>query len=127
MNPITQTEPTSKIDLLKWLVIAGLIAAGIWANFHFSAIAWPLRLIGWILLVCVLIAITLQTLKGQMAWSFAKAARHELRKVVWPTRQETVQMTMLVVALVIVMAMFMWGIDSVLLWAVGILTKQGGG
>ena len=79
-------------------------------------------------LVAGLIVLSLAsfTQKGRHAWSFAKDARVELRKVIWPTRQETVQSTMMIVVVVVVTALFLWGIDSVLLWAVGFVTGQRG-
>ena len=54
------------------------------------------------------------------------ASRNEVRKVVWPTRQETVQTTLMVVVAVIILGIFLWLIDMLLLNAVQILTGQGG-
>lgn len=67
-----------------------------------------------------------QTHKGQRIWAFAREARMELRKVIWPTRPETVRTTLVVVAVVIVVALFLWGLDAFLLWAAGFLTGQRG-
>ena len=100
--------------------------AGLWANYHYSEIDWALRLAGWIVLGCFIFAIASQTALGRQIWTFAKDARGELRKVFWPTRQETVQTTLIVVGMVILMALVLWGIDSVLLWLVGWLTGQRG-
>ena len=61
-------------------------------------------------------------MSGQKVWVFAKQSRMELRKVVWPTRQETIQTTMIVVAMVVVMALVLWGVDSILTWAITWLT-----
>ena len=49
-----------------------------------------------------------------------------MRKVVWPTRHETFQTTLIVIGIVIVFAIIMWGVDVFLIWAVGLLTGQGG-
>ena len=67
-----------------------------------------------------------QTSKGLQLWSFIKGARIELRKVVWPTRQETIQTTLVVVAMVVVAALILWGIDTLFFWLVGWLTGQRG-
>ena len=51
-------------------------------------------------------------------WNLAKAARVEIRKVVWPTRQETTQTTLIVLGVVLLMALILWGLDSLLGWIV---------
>ncbi len=112
----------SNWDALKWALVVILIAAGIWANYHFSQIDWALRLAGWIVLACIVVAIALQTAAGRRAWVFAKEARGELRKVVWPTRRETIQTTMVVVGMVVLMALILWAIDSFLLWLVSLVS-----
>ncbi len=59
-------------------------------------------------------------------FAFFKNARAELRKVVWPTRQETLQTALVVVAMVVVLALVLWGLDGVLVWLIGSLTGQRG-
>ena len=61
------------------------------------------------------------TAKGQAFFSLAKEARVEIRKVVWPSRQETTQTTLIVVAVVLVMALLLWGLDSLLGWLVSMI------
>ena len=62
--------------------------------------------------------IALQTAKGAAFWALVKGSRNEIRKVVWPTRQETVQTTMIVVAFVLLVALILWGLDTFLGWLV---------
>ena len=116
----------SKWDSFKWAVVVILVIAGLWANYHYQQIDWALRFAGWIVLMCVVAGIASLTYAGKRLWVFAKESRGELRKVVWPTRQETVQTTMIIIAMVVVMALILWGIDSVLLWLLGIFTGQRG-
>ncbi len=111
-----------KMDSLKWIFILLLIVAGIYANEHYSDVAWALRAAGGIVLAAILAPIVLQTAKGQAAWSFIKGSRSELRKVVWPTRQETIQTTMIVVVMVIITALILWGLDAFFFWAVRALS-----
>lgn len=111
-------------DTLKWLLVAVLLVVAIVANAHFSTQPIALRLIGWLLLCGLLLFIIYHTEQGKKTWSFAQEARMELRKVVWPTRQETVQTTLVVVAMVVIAGLFLWGIDSLLLWLVGLLAGQ---
>lgn len=120
----TTSAPSQKLDKLLWLLVSILIAAGIFANYYFSEVVWSLRFTGWIFLICVLVGLVAITTQGKRLWVFTKEARIELLKVVWPKRDETVKITMVIAALVIAASIIMWGLDSVLLWAVGWLTKQ---
>lgn len=126
MNKRIEGKATSTFDWFKWIFIFAVVAAGIWANYRYSQIDWALRLAGWILLVCLLLFVALQTATGRAIWRFSKEARGELRKVVWPTRTETMQTTMVVVAMVVVMSLILWGLDSLLLWGVGLISGQKG-
>ncbi len=108
----------SASDVTKWITVITLTLAGIVANYYYHAIAWPLRLAGWIILVIAILAIVMQTLKGRKLLAFSKDARMELQKVDWPSRQETMQFTIGVVIMVIVMALALWLIDTALFWIV---------
>ncbi len=105
-------------DLAKWILSILLVVGGLFANYYFQQIAWPLRLAGWIVLAFVILALALTTVRGKQFVVFAKDSRAELRKVDWPTRQETVQFTIGVVVMVIIMALALWLIDTALLWIV---------
>jgi preprotein translocase subunit SecE len=120
----TTNTPSQKLDRLLWALILVLVAAGVFANYYFSELAWALRFTGWIILVCVLIGLIAATVHGKRLWTFAKEARIELLKVVWPKRDETVKITMVIAALVMAASIIMWGLDSILLWAVSWLMKQ---
>lgn len=119
-------EKTPNLDKLKWFAVFALLAAGLTANYYYASQPLAFRLIGWLILAIVLALIFFQTERGQQLWALGSEARAEMRKVVWPTRQETLQTTLIVVAMVIIVALFLWGIDSFLLWAIGLLTGQRG-
>lgn len=112
------------LNTLKWIVVAILLIAGVVANSYFAAQPAALRLVGWLVLLGVVVLIASQTKEGRWTWGFFQDARMELRKVVWPTRQETVQTTLLVILMVAVTAAFLWCIDTTLLWLVGLLTTR---
>lgn len=113
-----------RFNSFKWIVIVALFIAGIFANDYFVGQPVALRLAGWVVLVVILALLAFQTTQGQKTWEFLQEARVELRKVVWPTRQETMQTTLIIIGMVGVTALFLWGIDSLLLWLVGFLTGQ---
>lgn len=111
----------SRFDLLKWLAVAALVIVGVVGNQYFSAEPILYRVLALIVIAAVAGVIALQTSKGQAFWVLAKEARVEIRKVVWPTRQETTQTTLIVVAVVLIMALLLWGLDSLLGWLVSLI------
>lgn len=126
MNVKTVESKGSKRDGLLWTIVGILLVGGIAAYYYFRDVTWSLRAAGGLLLVCIMIGIVLQTKVGQRIWKFIKEARTELRKVTWPTRPEVIQTTLIVVVMVIVVSLILWGIDSILMWAVSWLTGQRG-
>ena len=103
-----------------WLIASVLVAAGIYGynNFgqFFGTDAILYRVLGLLAVAAVAIAVALQTTQGKNFWSLLKGARTEIRKVVWPTRQETTQTTMIVLLVVVVAGLILWGLDTGLGW-----------
>jgi preprotein translocase subunit SecE len=122
-----QVESSRKLDWLLWLLIVSIFGSGLTANtFYWPDISSYIKLAIWIVLVLAMLGLALLTQKGKAALEFAKTARMELKKVFWPTRQETVQTTLLVIVVVVVVALFLWGADTFFMWAVSFLTGQRG-
>ncbi|MDF3936021.1 preprotein translocase subunit SecE [Pseudomonas citronellolis] len=111
----------SRFDILKWLLVAVVVVVGVVANQYYSAQPLLYRVLGILVLAAAAGFVALQTVKGRAFFTLAKEARAEIRKVVWPTRQETTQTTMIVVAVVLVMALVLWGLDSLLGWLVSMI------
>jgi preprotein translocase subunit SecE len=116
----------SRLDWVKWFAAALLVLAMAVANYVYAAQAEALRLLWNILAGLLVLGIASFTDQGKRAWLFAKEARVELRKVVWPGRQETIQSTVMIMLVVVITALFLWGVDSILLWAMGFVTGQRG-
>ncbi len=119
MNASAESQSGS-LDGLKWLVVVALLAAGIGGNVYYDDQSLLYRVIGLIAIALVAAFIAVQTVQGAAFWKLAKEARTEIRKVVWPTRQETTQTTLIVVAFVFVMALILWGLDTLLGWLVSL-------
>ena len=119
----TKIVSRSKLDIFIWLLILALTASGIYANYYFRELVWSIRFASGIGLASVLIGLAALTAKGKRFWAFSKEARMELRKVAWPTRDETVKTTAVVAVLVFAMSIILWALDTVLLWLVSWLTK----
>ncbi len=109
--------PASRFDGIKWLIVVALVAAAVLGNSFYADQSLLYRVLGILALGAVAALVALQTAKGAAFWALVKGSRTEIRKVVWPTRQEAVQTTMMVVAFVVLVALFLWGLDSLLGWA----------
>lgn len=104
-----------KLDGLKWLVVVALVIGGAFANAYYSA-EFPVlyRVLAMVAIGLAACFVAVNTAKGDSFWELLKASQVEIRKVVWPSRQETIQTTLIVVAVVIVTAIILWGLDSFL-------------
>lgn len=122
----TETEVTNTMDTVKLVIAVAILVAGVAGFYYYQAEALLYRVLGLLALVVVALAVVYTTRLGQSIVSFGREARAEVRKVVWPTRQETVQTTMMVIFAVVLIGIFLWLVDMVLLWAVRLLTGQGG-
>jgi len=123
MNAVTDT-PKSGLDVLKWLTVVVILGAIIGLNkyFEFSALERAIALIVALPLAGFIAA---QTSKGQEFLVFAKESKLEVRKVVWPTRKETNQTTMIIGVVTLIMGLLLWLLDAGLLKIVSFLTGLG--
>ncbi len=112
-------------DKLKLLAAVLILAIGIGGFYYFGDKPDYLRVLMVLVAAGIGVAVASQTALGRAAWEFAKGSRQELRKVVWPTQKESVQVTLVVFARVVVVALFMWVVDWGLLKIVRALTGQG--
>jgi len=115
---MTAQETGSKFDSLKWLVVVALIAVGVVGNYQYAGESLLYRVVGLLALGVVALFVALQTQKGKAFSSLLKEAKTEIRKVVWPTRQELGQTTMIVVVFVLFVALLLWAMDSLIGWFV---------
>jgi len=108
----------SKLDGLKWLVVVALVAAGVVGNSIYAEQSLLYRVVALLAIAAVAGFIAFQTVKGASFFLHMKEAKAEIRKVVWPTRQETGQTTLMVVGVVIIIGFLLWGLDTFLGWVV---------
>lgn len=121
-----ENQGESRLDWLKWLIAIVLLLAGLIGNYYYSQVSMPLRTLAWVAILVVAGFIASKTQKGKWVVEFFRDSRMELRKVIWPTREETMQTTLVVAAMVIILALILWGLDGVLVWLIGWLTGQRG-
>ena len=113
------------LDKIKLLVAGLLVVAGIAGFYVFAdspAVVRVLSVLAGLVLAAVVIWFTEP---GKRFFAFSREAVAEARKVVWPTRKETMQMTGVVIAFVIVMALFLWVVDGFLFWLVQLVMGKG--
>ena len=109
------------LDTVK-LVIALMIAVTALAAFYIFADQSLLYRVLWLLAAAgIAAAVALRTEKGRYILGFFQDAQVEVRKVVWPTREETTQTTLIVIAVVVIVSIILWLLDMFLGWSVGLL------
>jgi preprotein translocase subunit SecE len=114
------------LDTAKLVAAALFLIAGIYGFYYFAAYSTLLRVVGLLAVSGVAAAVALQTDQGRRLWQFAGDSRNEVRKVVWPTRQETLQTTLIVIVMVLILGIILWLFDMVLMGILRFLTGQGG-
>jgi preprotein translocase subunit SecE len=116
MTTTTETSESGALDVLKLLIAAALLVGGVFGYY------WYLEWMLWVRVLLVLgglaacIGVAATSTQGQRIWAFIQGSRIEIRKVVWPTKQETTQTAIAVFIFTLVMALFFWALDSGLLW-----------
>ena len=113
--------PEYRFDLAKWLLVLAIVAGIVVANSQFGDVALLYRVLGMVAAGLLAIFVAVQTARGAAFWNLMKEAQVEVRKVVWPTREETNQTTLIVLAVVLVMAIILWALDSVLGWLASLI------
>jgi len=116
---------STPLDTLKLVVAAAVLLAGIVGYYYYADVATVLRAIGVLVALGLSVLVLLQSAQGKALLRFINNSRVELRKVVWPTREEAVQTTVAVLVFVFIMGVFFWILDIFLLWLTRLLTGQG--
>lgn len=125
MESQTVDVGSSRKDPLFLVIAAALFVGGLFAFYYFDPqLPTVVRLLILLASFGAAAAIGYRTRMGQDVFDAITGARTELRKVIWPTRQESVQTTIMIAIVVVIMALLMWGLDSILLYGVEKLTGR---
>ena len=117
MSTQTETSESGVLDTIKLLIAAAALVGGLYAYYYYEAsIAQALRVLMVLGGTAAGIGIAMTSTQGQRLWRFMQDSRIEIRKVVWPTRQETTQTAIAVFVFTLIMMLFFWALDSGLLW-----------
>ena len=121
-------EKTSTRDNLFWAAGLLVLAAGVYGFIYFAGEVMLLfRVLGMLAAVGVALTIVAQTARGREMFGFMRETDIERRKVVWPTRDETLQTTLMVLVITIIVAIMLFLMDTLFGWIVRRLIGAGGG
>ena len=124
METRVEEQPTI-VDTAKLALAILIVLAGLVAYYYFGDASALLRTLGVLLAVALAAVVALTSLQGKTLWKFIQGARVELSKVVWPTREETIQTTLVVLVVALFGGVFFWLLDLFLLWVTTRITGQG--
>jgi len=121
---VSKTEQsTSAIDTFKLMTAVLVLIAGVVGFYYFEDESQLLRVLGMLAVGVVAFLIAATSEPGRRGLGFVREARVEVRKVVWPTRQETLQTTIAVLFMVILVAIMLWLFDMFLGWGISQLLR----
>lgn len=124
MSENTETQSNS-MDMLKWLIVIALLGGVVAGNYVYEELSVLYRALGAVAGIVIAGFVAASTTKGSAFLTFAKDSRTEVRKVVWPTRQEATQTTLIVLAATVVMSLLLWGLDGIIVRVVSFITGLG--
>jgi preprotein translocase subunit SecE len=117
MTTQTETSQSGVLDIVKLVIAAAVIIGGLYSYYYYEfELALPFRVLIVLGGTGIGIAIAMMSSQGQRLWHFIQGSRVEIRKVVWPTKQETTQTAIAVFVFTLIMMVFFWALDSGLLW-----------
>ena len=124
METKVEEQPTI-VDTAKLVLAVLVVLAGLVGYYYFADASALLRALAVIAALGVAAAVAFTSLQGRTLWKFIQGARVELNKVVWPTREETIQTTLVVLVVAMFGGVFFWLLDLFLLWLTTRITGQG--
>jgi preprotein translocase subunit SecE len=124
MDTKVEEQPTA-VDTAKLALAILIVLAGLVGYYYFAGSNAFLRALGVIAALAVGAVVAFTTLQGRSLWKFIQGAKVELNKVVWPTREETIQTTLVVLVVALFGGVFFWLLDLFLLWLTTRITGQG--
>ncbi len=125
MDAKFENEPTF-VDTIKIFLALAILIGSIVGYYYYANESALLRAVGVLVAFGLSLWVAFQSVQGQTLWKFIQGSRVELRKVVWPTREEAIQTTGIVLLFAAIMGVFFWLLDLFLLWFTTLLTGQGG-
>ena len=108
-------------NYIRWIVGLAIVGAAVYGNSYYYQEPLLYRVIGVIIISGLGLFILTTTQEGKEALKTVIDSRTEIRRVVWPTRIETTQTTIIVLVAITIAALILWGLDSLFGWATAAL------
>ncbi len=124
MSIQTVESTTQVFDVVKQVISALFVILGVIAFYHFSEIALLYRVLFLVAIVALSLGMLFTTAFGRGVWGFMLESKQEVRRVVWPTREETIRTTLMVFVMVFIVGLVLWVLDMCLFWGIRLLTGQ---
>ena len=125
MTELSNKEISSTLDTLKMASAVAILLSSVFSFYYFAELSVLIRVLAVIFSVILSLIIFFSTQRGIIFWDFIQGSRVEMRKVVWPTKQETIQTTLTVFMFVLVLGIFFWLLDFLLLYITTSITSYG--
>ena len=126
MNEQAEKSGVALIDAFKIVLAAAALVGGVVAYYWFDSQPQVLRVLMVLGGLVAGLVILYWSAPGRELWDYVQSSRVELRKMVWPTRQETWRTTLVVFVFVLALGVFFWLVDMALAWGAKHVTGQGG-
>ncbi len=123
MTELSNKEISSTLDTLKMASAVAILLSSVFSFYYFAELSVLIRVLAVIFSVILSLIIFFSTQRGIIFWDFLQGSRLEMRKVVWPTKQETIQTTLTVFVFVLVLGIFFWLLDFLLLYITTSITS----
>lgn len=124
LDKVEKGVKSKGINNVLWVFSISLLTIAAIGNTYFAEyFSLIVRILLLVVLCVTALGIAAMTNQGQQSIDFIKDSRQELRKIIWPNRQETTQTTLMVVAMCVVVALALWGIDSIIVLIIDFLTN----
>ena len=123
MTELSNKEISSTLDTLKMASAVAILLSSVFSFYYFAELSVLIRVLVVIFSVILSLMIFFSTQRGIIFWDFIQGSRVEMRKVVWPTKQETIQTTLTVFVFVLVLGIFFWLLDFLLLYITTSITS----
>jgi|TARA_B100001750_G_scaffold34265_1_gene24144 preprotein translocase subunit SecE len=123
VTELSNKEISSTLDTLKMASAVAILLSSVFSFYYFAELSVLIRVLVVIFSVILSLMIFFSTQRGIIFWDFIQGSRVEMRKVVWPTKQETIQTTLTVFMFVLVLGIFFWLLDFLLLYITTSITS----
>ena len=124
METKVEEQPTF-VDTAKLTLAIVVVLLGLVGYYYFAESPQVLRVVTVIVALAIAAGVAFTSLQGRSLWKFIQGARVELNKVVWPTREETLQTTAIVLVVALIGGVFFFALDVFLGWLITRITGRG--